>query len=115
MKTHVGDFIRQCFTCQQVKAENHRLAGLLQSLEIEEWKWEHIMMNFVTHFPRTLRKHDVLWVIVDRLTRSTHFLAMRMTFTLEEFYRFYIRDILRLHRVPVSIVSYRDPRFMAQF
>ena len=62
-------------------------------------------MDFVTHLPRTLRGHDVVWVIVDLLTKSTHFLAVRMTFTLEAFYRLYIREIVRLHGVPVYIIS----------
>ena len=73
------------------------------------------MMDFVTHLPWTLRGHDVVWVIVDRLTKSAHFLAVQMTFTLEEFYRLYMQDIVRLHGVPVSIVLERDPRFMAHF
>ena len=72
-------------------------------------------MDFVTHLPRTSRKHDAVWVIVDRLTKSAHFLAVWMTFTLEEFYKLYIRKIVRLHGVPVSIVSDRDPRFTSQF
>ena len=72
-------------------------------------------MDFVTHFPRTLWRHDTVWVIVDKITKSTHFLVMRMTFTLEEFYRLYFREIVRLHGVPVSIVSDRDPRFMTHF
>ena len=115
MKRHVGDFFRRCLTCQQVKAENQRLAGLLQPLEIAEWKWEHITMDFVTHLQRTSRKHDAVWVIVDRLTKSAHFLAMQMTFTLEELCRLYIREIVQLHGVPISIVSDRDPRFTTQF
>ena len=72
-------------------------------------------MDFVTHLPQTSWKNDAVWVIVDRLTKSTHFLAVRMTFTLEEFCMLYIREIVRLHGVPVSIVSDRDPRFTAQF
>ena len=72
-------------------------------------------MDFVTHFPQTFRGHDAVWVIVDWLTKSVHFLAMRMTFTLEEFYRLYIREIVLLHWVPVYIVSDRDPRFMTHF
>ena len=72
-------------------------------------------MDFVTHMPRTSRKHDAVWVIVDRLTKSTHFLVVRITFTLEEFYRLYIREIIRLHGVTVSIVSYQDPRFTTHF
>ena len=70
-------------------------------------------MDFVTHLPRTQQKHDAVWVIVDWLTKSAHFLAVRMTFTLERFCRLCIREIVRLHGVPVSIVSDRDPRFTA--
>ena len=72
-------------------------------------------MDFVTHLPRTSRKHDEVWVIVDRLTKSAHFLVVWMTFKQEEFCKLYIREIVRLHGVPVSIVSDRDPRFIAQF
>ena len=115
MKRHVGDFVRRCLTCQQVKAEDQRPTGLLQPLEVAELKWEHVTMDFVTHLPRTSRRHDVVWVIVDRLTKSAHFLAVRMTFTLEEFWGLYMREIVRLHGVSVSIVSDRDPRFTAHF
>ena len=111
MKRHVGDFVRRCLTCQQVKAEHQKQAGLLQPLEMAEWKWEHVTMDFVTYLPQTLQGHDAVWVIVDRLTK----LAYWMTFTLERFYRLYIRDIVWLHGVPVSIVSDRDPRFTAHF
>ena len=68
-------------------------------------------MDFVTHLPRTLQRYDTVWVIVDWLTNLAHFLAVRMTFTLEEFCQLYIREIVWLHGVPVSIVSDRDPRF----
>ena len=115
MKRHVGDFIRRCLTCQQVKAEHQKPAGLLQPLEVAEWKWEHVTMDFVTHLPWTPQRHDVAWVIVDQLTKSVYFLAIRMTFTLEVFCRLYIREIVRLHGGPVSIVSDRDPRFTTYF
>ena len=72
-------------------------------------------MDFVTHFPRTPQGLDAVWVIVDRLTKLAHFLAVRMTFTLERLCRLYIREIVWLHGVPVSIVLDRDPRFMAHF
>ena len=73
-------------------------------------------MDFVTHFPWTPRRHDEVWVIVDWLTKSVHFLAVRMTFTpLEEFCRLYIREIVRLHGVLTSIVLDRDPRFTTHF
>ena len=72
-------------------------------------------MDFVTHLPRTPQRQDEVWVIVDRLTKSAHFLTVRMTFTLEEFCQLYIREIVRLHGVPVSIVSDRDPRITTHF
>ena len=72
-------------------------------------------MDFVTHLPRTQQKHDAVWVIVDRLTKSVHFLAVWMTFALERFCQLYIREIVRLHGVPVSIVLDRDSRFTAHF
>ena len=97
------------------KAEHQRPVGLLQPFEVAKYKWEHITMDFVTHLPWTPRRHDAMWVIVDRLTKSAHFLAVRMTFTLKEFYRLYIREIVRLHGVLVSIVSDRVPRFTAHF
>ena len=115
IKQHVGDFVQRCLTCQQVKAEHQKPAGLLQPLEVAKWKWEHVKMDFVTHLSRTQRRYDVVWVIVDQLTKLTHFLAMRMTFTVEEFCQLYICEIVRLHGVPVSIVSDRDPRFTAHF
>ena len=91
MKRHIGDFVRRCLTCQQVKVEHQRPVRLLQPLDVAEWKWEHVTMDFVTYLPRTSRRHDAVWVIVDRLTKSVHFLAVRMTFTLEEFCRLYVR------------------------
>ena len=71
-------------------------------------------MDFVTHLPRTSQKHDAMWVILDRLTKSTHFPVVWMTITLEEFCKLYIREIVWLYGVLVSIVSYWDPRFTAQ-
>ena len=72
-------------------------------------------MDFVTHLPRTPWRHDAVWVIVDWITKLAHFLVLRMTFTLEEFSRLYIQEIVRLHGVPVSRVSDRDPRFTTHF
>ena len=115
MKRHVGDFVRLCLTCQQVKAEHQKPTRLLQPLEVDKWKWEHVTMDFVTYLPRTPQGHDAVWVIVDRLTKSPHFLAVRMTFTLERFCQLHIREIVQLHGVPVSIVSDRDSRFTAHF
>ena len=115
MKRHVGDFVRRCLMCQQVKAEHQKSARLLHPLEVAEWKWEHVMMDFLNHLPQTPQRHDVVWVIVDRLMKLAHFLPVRMTFTLERFCRLYVREVVRLHGVPVSIMSDRNPRFTVHF
>ena len=115
MKREIAEFVAHCLTCQQVKAEHQRPAGLLQSLPIPEWKWEHITMDFVTGLPRTRDGHDSIWVIVDRLTKSAHFIAVEKTYTLERLARLFLDVIIKLHGVPVSIISDRDPRFTSRF
>ena len=80
-----------CFVCQQVKAEHQRPSGLLQSLPIPEWKWEHITMDFVKGLPRTISGNNAIWVIVDRLTKSAHFLPIKVTWSLTQLAELYIR------------------------
>ena len=72
-------------------------------------------MDFVMGLPLTQRKNNVIWVIVDRLTKTTHFIAMRNTWTLDQLARAYLEEIVRLHRVPSSIVSDRDTKFQSDF
>ncbi|KAJ8747030.1 hypothetical protein K2173_013444 [Erythroxylum novogranatense] len=73
MKKDVAQFVSTCLTCQQVKFEHQKPTGLLQELPLPEWKWERITMDFVIGLPRTLKGHDSIWVIVDRLTKGTQF------------------------------------------
>ncbi|TYJ96004.1 pol protein [Cucumis melo var. makuwa] len=73
MKREVAEFVSKCLVCQQVKAPRQKPTGLLQPLSIPEWKWENVSMDFITGLPRTLRGFTVIWVVVDRLTKSAHF------------------------------------------
>ena len=109
MKKDIADFVARCLVCQQVKAEHQRPAGLLQRIPIPEWKREHITMDFVVGLPRTRRGHDAIWVIVDRLTKFALFLAIRKTDSLNRLAELYCGEIIRLHGVPLSIISDRDP------
>ena len=109
MKREIAEFVSKCLTCQQIKIEHQKPAGLLQPLSIPEWKWERITMDFVTGLPRTQGGHDAIWVIVDRLTKSAHFIATNNTYSLERYARLYVDEIVRLHGAPMSIVSDRDP------
>ncbi|KAJ0017607.1 hypothetical protein Pint_10283 [Pistacia integerrima] len=115
MKREIAEFVSRCLICQQVKAEHQRPEGPLQPLPIPEWKWEHITMDFVIGLPRTRNGHDNIWVIVDRLTKSAHFLPIKMTYSLDKLASLYVSEIIRLHGAPVSIVSDRDPRFTSRF
>ncbi|KAL8134287.1 hypothetical protein AgCh_009360 [Apium graveolens] len=115
MKGDIAEFVGKCLTCQQVKIDHQRPSGLLQQLDIPVWKWENITMDFVTQLPRTFKKNDVIWVVVDRLTKSAHFLPIKETTPVHELAEILQRDIVRLHGVPVSIVSDRDTRFTSRF
>ena len=72
-------------------------------------------MDFVTGLPKTTKSHDVIWVVIDRLTKSAHFIPIRMTFSLEQLADLYVREIVRLHGVQKSIVSDRDAQFTSKF
>ncbi|CAJ2662068.1 unnamed protein product [Trifolium pratense] len=115
MKKDVADFVSKCLVCQQVKAEHQKPAGLLQPVEIPEWKWEDIAMDFVTGLPRTQKGYDSVWVIIDRLTKSAHFLPVKTTYTASQYAKLYLEEIVSLHGVPVSIISDRGAQFTAQF
>ena len=85
IKTDVVRHVEQCLTCQQVKAKHQRPAGNLQPLDVPQWKWENITMDFVVGLPKTKEGHDTIWVIVDRLTKSAHFLPVRTTYTMDKY------------------------------
>ena len=115
MKRDVVEYVARCLTCQQVKAEHQRPSGLLQPLWIPEWKWEDIAMDFVVGLPKTVGQYDSAWVIVDRFTKSAHFLPVKTTYTVEQYAELYVKEIVRLHGAPRSIVSDRDPTFTSKF
>ncbi|GJT78011.1 putative reverse transcriptase domain-containing protein [Tanacetum coccineum] len=90
-------------------------SGLLQQPEIPKWKWKGIAMDFVTKLPRTSSGHDTIWVIVDRLTKSTHFLPMREDYKKDRLARLYLNEIIARHGVSISIISDHDSRFTSRF
>ena len=91
MKREIVEWVSRCDTCQRVKAEYQRPSGLLQPLEIPEWKWELIAMDFVVGLPRTKANHDAIWIIIDRLTNSAHFLPINEKFSLEKLVQLYLK------------------------
>nr|GEU52204.1 reverse transcriptase domain-containing protein [Tanacetum cinerariifolium] len=115
MKKDIAMYVSKCLTCSKVKAEHHKPSRLLQQPEIPEWKWENITINFINKLPRTSSGHDSIWVIVDRLTKSAHFLAIREDYKIERLERLYIKEIVERHGVPMSIISDRDSYFTSRF
>lgn len=115
LKREITDFVGKCLTCQQVKAKHQLPSGFLQPVKIPLWKWERVNMDFVSRLPLTPTKKDSVWVIVDRLTKSAHFILVHTDNSLQKLAKLYVFKIVRFYRVSVSIISYRDPRFMFLF
>jgi hypothetical protein len=90
-------------------------AGTLQPLPIPSWKWEDLSMDFIVGLPNTSRHHDSIWVIVDRLTKTAHFLPVHTTHRAEKYVEIYVDQIVRLHGIPKTIVSDRVAPFVARF
>ncbi|GJZ16748.1 putative nucleotidyltransferase, ribonuclease H [Tanacetum coccineum] len=114
MKADIATYVSKCLTCAKVKAEHQRPSGLLVQPDIPEWKWEKITMDFITKLPKTAAGFDSIWVIVDRLTKSAHFLPMRETDSTEKLTRLYMKEIVARHGIPVSIISDRDSHFTSR-
>jgi len=92
LKRDVAQFVYSCLICQKSKVEHQKPAGLLTPLDVPEWKWDSISMDFVTSFPNTPRGHDAIWVIVDRLTKSAHFIPINISFPVSQLVEIYIRE-----------------------
>src|SRR5512136_986780 len=115
MRREIAEFVALCDVCQRVKAEHQRPAGLLQPLQIPEWKWEEIGMDFITGLPRTSSGHDSIWVVVDRLTKVAHFIPVHTTYSGKKLAELYLARIMCLHGVPKKIVSDRGSQFTSKF
>nr|GFB68120.1 putative reverse transcriptase domain-containing protein [Tanacetum cinerariifolium] len=115
IKKDIVVYVSRCLTCLKVKAEHQRPSGLLQQAKIPEWKWETIAMDFVTNLPRTSSGNVTIWVIMNRLTKSTYFLPMREDYKIDRLARLYLNEIVARHGMPISIISDRDSRFTSRF
>ena len=107
MKREIAEYVSRYAICQQVKAERKKPFGLMQPLPVPQWKWENITMDFVFKLPRTQNGFDGIWVIVDRLTKSAHFIPVREKYSLNKLAELFLVKIVKYHGVPVSIISDR--------
>ena len=115
MKIDVAKYVAECVTCSRVKAQHQKPYGNLEPLPVPMGKWDDLTMDFITKLPKTRKGHDMIWVIVDRFTKSAHFLATRENWPMEKLAELYVKEIVRVHGVPLSIVSDRDSRFTSRF
>jgi hypothetical protein len=107
MKRETARYVLECDTCWKVKAHYMKPGGLLQPLSIPDWKWNDISMDLIVSLPLTAHKFDSIWVIVDRLTKSTHFIPVTTTYKVHKYAEIYIARVLCLHGVLKTIISNR--------
>jgi len=115
MKKDIAEFVYACLVFQKTKIEHQKLSGLMQPLFVPEWKWDSISMDFVGALPKTVKGFNSIWVIVDRLTKSAHFIPIKTGMSVARLVEIYIEQVVRLHGIPSSIVSDQDPRFTSTF
>jgi hypothetical protein len=115
LKKEIVEYIAICMECQKVKAEHKHPAGLLQPLPIPEWKWDVVTMDFITRLPRTSKKHYSIMVVVDKLTKATHFIPLKTTHRAADVADIFLKEVSRLHGIPKTIMSDRDPKFTSNF
>ena len=115
MKQDITRHVTECDTCGRVKADHMRTPGYLQPLPIPVWKWEDISMDFIVGLPHTSTGFDSIWVIVDRLTKSTHFIPVDTRYTARKYAEIYFDQIVTLHGVPLTIISDRGSAFVSRF
>jgi hypothetical protein len=114
MRKDVIDFVKACMVCQQTKSTNHSPYGLLQPLPIPERVWEDISMDFIVGLP-SFQSHSVIFVVVDRLSKAAHFGSLPTHFTAAKVAELFAIMVCKLHGMPRSIVSDRDPVFLSHF
>src|SRR5579883_867170 len=115
MKREIAKYVAECDTCQRIKASHLKVAGPLQPLPIPSWKWEDISMDFIVGLPVTSHRHDSIWVIVDRLTKTAHFIPVHTTYTAKKYAEIYLDRVVCLHGIPKTIVSDRGAPFVSRF
>ena len=115
MKKEIAAYVARCDTCCRVKAIHLKPAGLLQPLSVPGWKWEEINIDFIVGLPPTQKGYNSIWVIVDRLTKSAHFILVRSNYRPSDYVELYFSQIVKLHGVPQTIVLDRGPQFTARF
>jgi hypothetical protein len=115
MKGGTTKYLAKCQYCQHVKAEHQLPAGLLHPLPVPEWKWETISLESITSFPRTQKQNDSIMLVIDKLSKSAHFIPLKSTFKAINIAEIFMKEIFRLHGIPKTVISDRDVKFTSTF
>ena len=115
MKQDITKYVSESDICGRVKTDHLRTPGFLQPLPIPVWKWEDISMDFIVGLPRTSKGYNSIWVIVDCLTKSAHFLSVDTRYSARKYAKLYFDRIVTLHGVPLTIISDRGSVFVSRF
>jgi hypothetical protein len=107
MKVDIAKYVTECDTCHRMKASHLKSVGVLQPLSIPMWKWDDISMDFIVGLPLAPRKKNCIWVIVDRLTKTAHFIAVHTTYSVQQYAEIYMDQIVCFHGIPKTIISDR--------
>lgn len=105
MKKDIVVFVEKYPNSQKVRFEHKRLGGLSKDIPISTRKWEDVNMHFTAGLPRTTQKHNSIWIIVDRMTKPAYFILVKVSYSAEVYAKLYLKEIVRLHGVPLSIIS----------
>jgi hypothetical protein len=115
IKVDIAKYVADCDTCHRMKASHLKSTGVLQPLSIPMWKWDDISMDFIVGLLRTARKKDSIWVILDRLTNTAHFIDVHTTYSVQQYAELYMDQIVHLHGISKTIISDRGTQFVARF
>jgi hypothetical protein len=115
MKREIAKYVSECDTCRRVKADHLWPVENLQPLSIPEWRWKNICMDFIVGLTCTSRGYNSIWVIVDRLMKSAHFIPVSTTYRVRQYAELYMLHIIRYHDISKTIISDRGSIFVALF
>ena len=115
LKKDIAEFVAKCRYYQHMKAEHQKSGSLLQEIQVPTWKWEDINMDFVVGLPQTQKQYDSIWVVVDRLTKSAHFIPVKCTYSAKDYVRIFIDEIVCRHGISLSIISDWGAQFTSRF
>jgi hypothetical protein len=115
LKKDIVDLLAKCLECQQFKAKHRHPARMLYPIPIPEWKWETISMDFITGLPKSTKQNDAITVVVDKLSKDSHFIPIKSTCKEIDISIIFMKELFLLHDMPKEIISNIDTKFASNF